>query len=300
MTSASGKSLPRAVGTADRMKLPWSSHAVVAGVMILLVLLLVGVNRSSTGAAVWNGWAEAVELRKPIYAERVRPDEIFRTCANTWSNLAYVLVGLYAFAYGWHDLRRTRSADDNYLVRTPVLSFLFAAACCYLGVGSGFFHASMTRFGQQLDVAAMYAPLVVWIAIGVGRRRPLLRWPGQAGAFPTWPVLSGVVVLACFLLYQFKWSMRAGVVLPSLILAVLALGVSDRFQSRWRFAGGWLIAGTIALVIGVVCRQLDVAGRFSGPDTWFQGHSWWHLLTGLSLACIYLHHRSEQPLPVGG
>jgi len=43
-----------------------------------------------------------------------------------------------------------------------------------------------------------------------------------------------------------------------------------------------------------ICWVLDVAGKFSGPDAWLQGHAVWHLLTALSLAAIYLYYRNEE------
>ena len=79
-----------------------------------------------------------------------------------------------AIAIGWHDLRHPCPGGAGYLVRTPALSLSFGLACCYLGAGSGLFHASLTRFGQQLDVAAMYAPLLVLIAVNMGRWIPCL------------------------------------------------------------------------------------------------------------------------------
>jgi hypothetical protein len=54
-----------------------------------------------------------------------------------------------------------------------------------------------------------------------------------------------------------------------------------------------MVWSCLALVTAVICRQLDIAGRFTGPDTWLQGHALWHILTSLSLGCIYLYSRSE-------
>ena len=61
--------------------------------MVVLVLILYGLSQGGRGQDVWDGWQESSGLRHPSYAERVRVDEVFRTRANTWSNLAYVLVG---------------------------------------------------------------------------------------------------------------------------------------------------------------------------------------------------------------
>ena len=271
---------------------PWV-HAFAWGGVLALVLLLIGVSRYYQGRNVWSGWVESAEFRHPAYAERVYVENVFRTRSDTWSNLAYVLVGFYALALGYQDLRRNGPADAGYAIRTPAMSILFGVTCCYLGVGSGLFHASLTRFGQQLDVAAMYSPLVVFIAINVGRWFPRLTTSGRAGYVPTWPILAGLVLVACFLLYQYQWSMRSGVVLPTLILTVAVFAILDRFQRRCKLAVPLMLLSTVALVGARICWLLDVAGNFSGPDTWLQGHAVWHLLTALSLASTYLYYRSE-------
>ena len=179
-----------------------AAHAFAWGVVLVLVLALFGISQAYRGQKVWQGWRESPELRRPVYAERVRADDVFRTPANPWSNLAYVLVGLYALALGWHRRREKCPVGSGYVRHTPAMSFLFGAACCFLGAGSGLFHASLTRWGQQLDVAAMYAPLrglnrdesgalVFTVILGRGNRET-----------PTWPFLTGLVVFTCFLLYR--------------------------------------------------------------------------------------------------
>jgi hypothetical protein len=274
--------------------------------MAALVLILYGLEQGGRGQNVWAGWQASPELRRPAYAERVRSDEVFRTRANTWSNLAYVLVGLYAFALGWHDRQEKLSRASRhpesvrgypesirgYVRHTPAMSFLFGGACCFLGAGSGLFHASLSRRGQQLDVAAMYAPLLALIAVNLGRWYPRVQAGRVCRSVPSWPLLTGLVVLASFLLYHYKWSMSSGVVLPVLILAVGGFAVLDLFRADGRGALFWLALAGVALALAVVCRQLDVAGRFSGPDSWLQGHAFWHLLTSGSLGCMYLYQRS--------
>lgn len=55
----------------------------------------------------------------------------------------------------------------------------------------------------------------------------------------------------------------------------------------------WVALMVVSLGLAVLCRQLDVAGRFSGPDDWWQGHCAWHLLCAVSLGTAYLDQRSE-------
>ena len=273
--------------------LPIRVHAFAWGGLLALVLLLLGVSHYYQNQNVWSTWTESRELRHPGYAERIYPDEVLRTRANTWSNLAFVLVGFYALALGCHDQRREPPVEAAYLINTPAMSFLFGVACCYLGFGSGFYHASLTRWGQQLDVAAMYAPLLALIAINLGGWVPRVKIRDAQEGLPTWPILAGLVLAASFLLYQYKWSMSSAKVLPTLILTVAILSVGDQFQRRRKLSVPLMMLSTVALIAARLCSQLDVAGKFSGPDAWLQGHAVWHLFTALSLAGMYLYYRSE-------
>ena len=143
-------------------------------------------------------------------------------------------------------------------------------------------------------MAAMYSPLVVFIAINVGRWVPRLNTGGGRAGVPSWPVLAGLALVVCFLLYEYKWSMRSIVVLPTLILIVAAFVVVDRFQHRRRLSVQLMILSLAALVAARICWVMDVKGSFSGPDTWLQGHAVWHLLTALALAAIYFYYRNEE------
>jgi hypothetical protein len=274
--------------------LPAWLHGFTWSAFILLTLLLVGISRNSQGRNVWEGWRESRELRRPAYAERVYVNEVFRTRSNTWSNLAYVLLGLYGIAIGWHDLRNQSPSGAGSLARTPALSLAFGLACCYLGAGSGLFHASLTRFGQQLDVAAMYAPLLALIAVNIGRWIPCLNFGRRPLNLPTWPILLALVALASSLLFIYKWSMSSLNVLSTLISTVAGLAVLDQFRSTRKLDDRWLVGSCAALVAAVICRQLDIAERFTDPDAWLQGHALWHILTSLSLGCMCFYYRSEE------
>ena len=242
------------------------------------------------GALLGRGGARTLDV---IASERIHVDDVFRTHANTWSNLAYVIVGLYALALGVSDQRSRPARAGGYVIQTPAMSLLFGAACCYLGFGSGLYHASLTSWGQQLDVAAMYVPLLACLAMHLGRWACAARGQWEFPAAPIWPVLTGLVVVTSYLLYRYKWSMSASVVLTTLILLVGLLGLLDVFFARHRMRFRWLGWSSVALFAAITCRQLDVAGKFSGPDAWFQGHAIWHVLTALSLACLYAYYRCE-------
>lgn len=70
--------------------------------------------------------------------------------------------------------------------------------------------------------------------------------------------------------------------------------VGARETEHLRGGGGarrWVALMVGSLALAVQCRQLDVTGRFGGPDDWWQGHSAWHLLCAVSLGAAYLDQR---------
>lgn len=278
--------------------IPRSVHRFAWAGTALAAIAVILAEHGATGTAPWEGWTPSRELSRPGYAERVRPDRPIRTRANTFSNLAYVTAGLCACGLGLADRRRPRDgARANVLVATPALSFLFGAACIWLGFSSGLFHASLTRAGQRLDVAAMYPPLLSILAVMAARRLPARFGPG-AGV-PTSAILVVAVVAAAVALWRWKWSMSARDTLLGLIGAVSVVAVAEHLVRPGRFRSHWLAWGSCLLVAGIACRETDVAGVFPvGPDSWFQGHALWHVLTAGALLAIYLHERSETPAGV--
>jgi len=258
----------------------------------LFTALTASITQPASARDFWEGWRESHGLRNPSYTEQIYTSEIIRTRANTWSNLSYILVGLYTIALSRHDRRQPATAASGYLIRTPVMSLTFGVACCILGLGSGLFHASLTRIGQQIDVAAMYMPLLTLCAVNLGRWMPASFNMGQR-SFPCWIPLLILVAVCSVLLFVFKWSMSSVVVLSSLIAMVGISIVADQFRTSRLLSIRWVLVSFALLIAAVACRELDIARRFSSPQSLLQGHAFWHILTSLSLASIYVYYRSE-------
>lgn len=260
----------------------WGVHAVAWGGTLLLGAAVALAASLSDGRQPWDGWEPSHELGRPGYGERVEPERTIRTRANTYSNLAYVLVGLYAGAIAVADRRRGR-ADTG----ATALTILFAVAMVWLGLMSGLFHASLTRLGQRLDVSAQYPPLLALVCLAASR------WlPRRLGPVPTWGLLVAAVLGAEVWFYAFKWSLSALTVLATLITAVALIAAGEHLLRPGQHRAGWFVAAFVMLVAAVACRQLDVARRFTGPDSWLQGHALWHLLTAAALGAMWLHERS--------
>lgn len=266
--------LPRAV---------WMWALTSCLVATLLTALVFGAYKDTD---LWGGFVPARAFKSPGASERIFADSIFRTRANTWSNLAYAYVGLFALAGSVYDWRRR--ARGNYLLETPGAGAFFGLSCVYLGIGSGIFHASLTHWGQQLDVASMYSTLVALIAINLGRHWRTL------GGWPLWPVWTALAIAVDVYLYIYKWSMSSGKVLPGLILTVLLFGVWDCLARRMQVPVRWLLGGFFTLLAAVASRGLDLIPPLSSPEIWLKGHAIWHCFTAASLACMYAYFRTER------
>lgn len=235
----------------------------------------------------WAGFEPARAFLAPGPSERLYIESIFRTRANTWSNLPYAYVGIWALVMAVLDSRQRDRG--NYVRAYPWTGAFYGLSCVYLGIGSGIFHASLTRWGQQLDVAAMYSTLVAAIAIALGRL-----WPTGPSGRPTWPIWIALAIVVNVLLYVYKWSMSSGVVLPTLIATVLAFGIWDCYARRSEVQVRWLVAGFASQAVAVACRGLDRIEPLSSPEVWLKGHALWHCFSAGALACLYAYIRAER------
>lgn len=272
-----------------------SDHLWALGTFAILVLALIVLYFRYADVDVWVGFVASDDLHHPRYSEAIHSQSVFRTRANTWSNLAFVLVGFYALLAGLRDFR------DNRPTASPTLTLLFGMACCILGIGSGIFHASLTRWGQQLDVASMYPPMLAFMVMLARRNLVAALRLSKESADRLTLFLIAIVLAATVLLYVYKWSMSVTVVFSLHVLGVAAMCCLDRIFWKRRAPLRWFLAGFAALLAGVFCRQMDVAGRFSGPDAWYQGHAIWHVFCALALALSWRYVRDgERSLPSPG
>lgn len=271
---------------------PPALHAFVWGLFGALTLLLLALYAVYRDTDLWAQLGYPPPGHSP-FAEAIR-GSVFRTRANTWSNLSYILVGLYAAAYAVWDMRRPTTAGDPYAVREPALMALFGAACFVLGLGSGLMHAALTSWGHKADVFGMYFALSALVVLQWARWVPALRIGSRR--WPTWPVLALASTAGSGYLVLSPAAMAvADRVVMGLIAIVWLNATADVLFGGAKQQRHWLAIALASLAVAYYLWNLDVAGRFSAPDAWLQGHALWHVLTGVSLGCMAAFYRSEVP-----
>ncbi|MCS6912921.1 MAG: ceramidase domain-containing protein [Myxococcales bacterium] len=200
-----------------------------------------------------------------------------REPANTWSNLAYVVVGLWLL---WRGRREGR------------LTTVFGAASTVLGVCSGIYHASTNLLTQMLDFVAMYIYAGLPLVLN-------LRRLGLLGGSLVYPYVLGVVSLTALTPLVHK----AGCPIQGIVgLLVLGILLSEAVLARRRTAPrAWFWASLGLLTLGALASVLDVTRLACDPHQhWLQGHAIWHVLTAGALGALSRFYRrvtSESATP---
>lgn len=285
------------LGTAARLKidhLPKWVHGVGLGGTLAVLLVFIVVFLAFKDVAVWTDWEPAGEFKNPQYGERIYPDSVFRTRMNTWSNLSYILFGFYAIALAINDWKKGHPLQRGYLTYTPIQSFLFGLAGIYLGLGSGFFHASLTHYGQQCDVGAMYASMICLAAIPIGSWLPHVEVPWTRRVLHSWPLLAVLVVFGTLYFTYYKWDYSFGDVSAYTTSVLFVFAGATLFQPGKYLQIRWFIAALCAILLASQIRTLDIQDRFTHPDSIFQGHAIWHLISCLLYVFMFLYFRSEE------
>lgn len=285
------------LGILARLKLdhlPRWVHGIGLGGPLAILVLFIIVFMIFKDVAVWTDWVPAREFTDPDYGERIYPDSVFRTRMNTWSNLCYILLGFYAIALGINDWKKGTSLERGYTAHTPIQSVLFGTALVYLGLGSGFFHASLSRYGQQCDVGAMYAMALCMTAIPVGSWLPSAQIPGTHRTLPTWPLIGVLVVLGSLYYTYYKWEYSFGDVSGTLTGVLFIFAAVSLIQPGKYLQIRWFVAAFVLIFLASKIRELDMQDNFTSPDSLFQGHAVWHLASSLYYFFIYLYFRSEE------
>ncbi len=243
--------------TPSRSPLAWRPALVGTGALVVLGIAIF--------ATVPDGtlWAAMTPADCTEYCERhtrcgplaTRPS--VQQPLNSWSNAAFVFVGLLAL--------RTRPR---------ALAALFASSAVLLGIGSFLFHAAITRETQWLDMVGTYAAVVAvaafaWHRVGVPA-----------------PVAVALALVVDVLIAVFKWRIDAWVALPLLVLAAAVPMALTVRAGRGSARAALLPLGL--LLIAVALREADVRRVLCWPDSlWFQGHAVWHVLCAASLGASW-------------
>ena len=258
------------------------TRAVLIGVLAAAaaVAVLVGV---AAVAPDWASWREATCIAHGCFNEAVRSGPL-RQPSNTFSSLAFLFVGALVVAL---PLRSAHIASRPVVSASRPLRLTFALSSAVVGLGSAFYHMSLTFAGQTVDVVGMYllSTFIVLYALArpanaVGRHFGLVYATANAA------LLASLLLVPDLRRYLFAVILVAGLVLE------YRRTRETPARSRKMLA---VSAGMMAL--GFLIWNVDNAHLIFDPSSWLQGHALWHVLGAGAAAALYLHYdRAVDPL----
>ena len=222
--------------------------------------------------AAWGSWRPATCLPADCFCEGIR-EGLVRQPANTWSSLGFLGVAV------WVALRQRRAATTGGAPLARAEASLLVASLVVIGLGSAFYHASLTFVGQIVDVSGMYLMATFMLLHRLGPR-----W----GIAPIGSVLGFVGVNAALMTAQITTPSLRRVIFGALL--VTAVAIEWRASRKGR---RWLGFGAGAIAIAFAIWSLDRWRILCTPESLFQGHAVWHVLGALAAACLFRHYEAE-------
>ena len=201
---------------------------------------------------------------------------------NTITSLAFVAAAAMVLIAQHRAAEHT--AQRNLMLRTPVYPRLYAAAVFAIGVGSAWFHATLTFAGQTADLAGMYLLATFVLLYNAGRL-----WPMRAPRIALlYVAINGALIALLITRPEFR-----RYVFAALILCGLALELRARSGGTRRADARLLVAAVAAIAIGFGFWVLDITHRLCRPESVFQGHGVWHVCGAISTFLLFWYYASD-------
>ncbi len=206
-------------------------------------------------------WYTLSEMRKPNvkWCEAQNNTWIIEP-ANTWSNLAYIIAGLWI-------------ARNNKNFKSKAIH-AYAWVIIVTGLCSGIYHASFTFVLQILDFFGMYALTYLMMLIQMKR----MRWIKNAmDSKNFWGLVIGTTALTvwCDLYTNFPIQSLIGV--QTLFILVSEFWTWKKRKSDYSFK--FFSWGAAFMSVAITFSILDIKRIMCDPDNhWVQGNAYWHIL----------------------
>jgi hypothetical protein len=246
---------------------------------VFSIILIIAAALSSIDYS-WSNWKPASCMPAHCFCEAIRPGVIAQP-ANTWSSFGFVLVGLLVIRQSGEDVRRRR---PNLMTSQRAYPLLFGMTLMMIGLGSAFYHASLTFAGQFFDVMGMYLAAVFILLYNFSRVSAL-----SARRFVLLYVLLNLILASILL----EWPALRRYIFAALVLFSLWPEYRVRTQKQREINGFFLHAAWWTLVAAFIIWVVDLTKFLCYPTSWLQGHALWHLLGATAAGFLYLYYRSE-------
>ena len=193
------------------------------------------------------------------FCEAVRATGI-RQPLNSASSLAFVLVAVLVIVRG----------------SNKTIAALFALTLTFVGIGSAYFHATLSFTGQFFDVLGMYLVATLALLMSIRRTRRL----GTALLISAYVSMNALLAIILYTAPEWRrW------IFGALLAGIIWAELKDR-ESRKPYLIRAIAIMTVAFIVWVI----DFSRIACAPTSIVQGHAIWHILGALASWYLYLHY----------
>ncbi len=246
----------------------------------------------------FSGWPGAIgfcNVESPCFCEFIDMDAILREKRQTWSNFSLIISGL-AILFLTDRARQQRNGGDlqNPMAGATQFSFMYGLLTVNIGVGSFWFHASLLRYAEFMDVYAMNLYIIFFLSYNFTRYArtsgkiflPVYISTGVVLGIVQWNINNPNIAVMFF-------SILAGIAMATEFILQIMVYKYHRFgwvNRKWL----WCILGVGSFFLGFLIWNLSLPGEIlCNPYSLLQGHAFWHWAVGAATFFFYLYLCSE-------
>ena len=254
--------------------IPWAFATVLLGAFFVFAAL---------------GWPGEFVGAGSMFCEALSASWI-KQPANTWSNLGFVVAGLWMASYASAGLQGKLSAG-NLFTRSRSMPVAYAALVIFIGPGSMALHGSGHAWGHTVDVLAMLIYImfpIAWSATRLfgGAERLFWRIYLPLTVALAVPHAFGILPLSGIALYA--------VLIPTALALEASLHLRRPICNRRL---GFMLGAAGCFAIALLFWGLSLSDApLCDPASLVQGHAVWHLLCAAATVLVFLAYAKERQL----
>jgi len=222
----------------------------------------------------WSTMQPATCIRAGCFCEAANADSPIKQTANTISSLAFVFSGTIVM------IKRRDTSRLPYLYST-----IIGISSLIIGVGSAFYHASLTFIGQFFDVFGMFL-LAVFLHVYVFERIWNLRFTTTLSLYLLFNVTLSWIQIAIPETRRYAFAI--------VLIIALLFERYYRMKSHPQIEVKWLRYGIIILAVAYIIWIADNTRMICFEHSLIQGHAIWHILGAISVLFLHRYYVSEK------
>lgn len=219
----------------------------------------------------WYGYAEKWGVPDIKYCEETLCQFISEP-ANTWSNLSFILVGIFIM------IRKNKGENESRFVE------LYGINTVFVGVTSLLYHLSNNFLTQFIDFLGMYAFFGLLLLgnlelLGKVKKEKLL-------PIYLWSFIPYSALFFCFRYFGIPVQLSMFIIIMGGLFTKFLIFKNHKVNYKKFFLA------LSVFVVAFSCQLADINRIACDPTNhWIQFHGLWHIFNGIGMGLLFLYYK---------